>query len=191
MPVFDESARGTHAEDFQLLNYGHVHLVRNDWARDRLVADLRARDYMIFTVDLTTAANSDGVRGVVIDAVPDWPTTYGRTTWPGFTDGLTDHLLNADRQQVVLVLAGLDTAITRPGNEVVVLLDLLASVGRWHLLFGRRLICLVDTDDPDLDLPPLGAEHVRWSRHEFLIVHRNGARLPRWITGTDRQTGHR
>ena len=121
------------------------------------------------------------VRGCIIGAVPDGPDDYGRTTWPGFIDGLTDHLLSPRRELVVLVLSGFDQAAARPETEVMVLLDLLACIGRWHLLFGRRLICLVGTDNPDLDLSPLGAEHVRWNRHEFSLVHRSGARVPPWI----------
>jgi hypothetical protein len=41
----------------------------------------------------------------------------------------------------------------RRAGDVRALLDLLASAARWHLLFGRRLIRLIETDEPDLQLP--------------------------------------
>jgi hypothetical protein len=66
----------------------------------------------------------------------------------------------------------------------VVLLDHLASVARWHLLFGPRLICLVETTDPDLEFPPLVAEHSTWNQHEWLLALRAGARMPPWISNS-------
>jgi hypothetical protein len=181
VPIFDEADRGRHPEDYELLHYGHAHLYRNEWARDRLINDLQALGYVCVTVDLTRCVNSNDLRGAFIASVPGWPPDYGLTTWPGFTDGLTDYLLSPEREQVVLDLRGFDQPLAVEGTEVWVLLDLLVSIGRWHLLFGRRLICLVQTDRPDLDPLRLGGEDVRWSRHEFLLVHRAGARIPPWI----------
>jgi hypothetical protein len=76
---------------------------------------------------------------------------------------LTDHLLHADRPLLVLVLSGLDRVRRRDETAVLALLGLLASVARWHLLFGWRLQCLIETDDPDLELSGLGCERVGWN----------------------------
>jgi hypothetical protein len=84
-----------------------------------------------------------------------------------------------------VVLSGLQDLSAAAGTTPrLVLLEHLASIARWHLLFGRRLICLVETIDPDLELPPLGAEHGAWNRHDWLLAHRTGARLPPWISST-------
>ncbi|HEY0696583.1 MAG TPA: hypothetical protein VGD43_02100 [Micromonospora sp.] len=181
MPVFDDSVRGTHPEDYQLLQHGPLHFYRHRWARERLLVDLEALGYEPIEVDLGSCRDPGAVRRAVIQAVPGWPTGYGEGTWAGFADGLTDHLLHADRQQVVLVLTGWGTAYRADSTEALVLLDLLAGVARWHLLFGRRLICLVETDDPHLELPGLGGEQVGWNRHEWLYPHRMGSRIPPWI----------
>ncbi|MGY0235492.1 hypothetical protein [Longispora urticae] len=181
MVAFDDSARGMHPEDFTLLHYGHLHLFRNTWALSRLTTDLAELGYEIAEVDAAVCADADDLREAVIAAIADWPTGYGRETWPGFNDGLMDHLLTAERPYLVLVLKGLDQARARDAAAVAGLLDRLASIARWHLLFGRRLICLIHTDDMDLEIHGFGGEHVRWSRHEFLIRYRAG-RLPPWIT---------
>jgi hypothetical protein len=164
-----------------LLNSGHLHMYRHRWARDRLVADLTSSGYPMIGVDLSTCVDADTVRDAFIAAVPDWPAGYGRGSWAGFNDGLTDHLLHRERPLVVVVITGFDRCYSRGPDDSLALLDLLAGVARWHLLFGRRLICLIETDDPDLSLPTLGAEHVGWNRHEWLIAHRTGARHPPWI----------
>ncbi|WP_281901073.1 barstar family protein [Phytohabitans aurantiacus] len=178
MPVFDDSVRGTHPEDFLLLNAGHIHLYRHRWSVDRLLADLTALDYAAIYVDLATCGDADAVRDAVIEAVPDWPAGYGRASWDGFADGLADHLLHDARPLAVVVLAGFDLAPRQCASDSLVLLDLLASMARWHLLFGRRLICLIKTDEPDLQLRAVGAEHVAWNRHEQLMTHRTSARRP-------------
>ncbi|MGW4214381.1 barstar family protein [Lentzea sp. NPDC004789] len=180
--MFDDDVRGSHPEDFQLLHNGHVHLFRHPWALSRLVTDLAALGYEIVEVDVAACADADGLRAAVIAAVAEWPDGYGHGSWPGFRDGLTDHLLTAGRPLVVLVLKGLDGVRRADEESVRILLDLVASIGRWHLLFGRRLICLVETGDVELDTGPLGGEPAGWSRHEFLLVHRTGERLPPWIT---------
>jgi hypothetical protein len=109
-----------------------------------------------------------------------WPPGYGQGTCPGFGDGLSDHLLHSGQQQVVLVLAGFSRAHAVDQAAALTLLDMLSDIARWHLLFGRQLICLVETEDPDLDLPE-SRGRATWNRHERLLVHREGTRLPPWI----------
>ncbi|MEU4765088.1 hypothetical protein AB0H12_17695 [Actinosynnema sp. NPDC023794] len=125
---------------------------------------------------------ADSLREAVVRPVDRWPTGYGRGTWPGFTDGLTDHLLTAEHPLVTLVLHGLDHVRDRDQDAVSTLLDLLAAAARWHLSFGRRLICLIETNDVERDLGVLGGEQPGWTRHEFRLVHRSAERLPPWIT---------
>lgn len=182
MVVFNDDARATDREDFLLLHYGHLHLFRNAWALSRLVTDLAGLGYEIVEVDAASCDGADSLRDAVIGAIDDWPRDYGRGSWPGFNDGLMDCLLTAERRLVVLVLNGLDQARAQDDASVLVLLDLLASIARWHLLFGRRLICLIETDDTELDIGALGGERLGWSRHEFRLAHRRGERIPPWIT---------
>lgn len=157
-------------------------MYRNEWALSRLVTDLAGLGYEIAEVDVATCGDADNLRDAVIAAFDEWPSHYGRDTWMGFSDGLMDHLLNPARPRVVLVLKRLDQVRGRDDASVRTLLDQLVSIARWHLLFGRRLICLVETDDTALDLGVLGGEQPGWSRHEFLIAHRAGDHVPPWIT---------
>jgi hypothetical protein len=62
-----------------------------------------------------------------------------------------DWLLTAECPLVVLVLKGLDQVRSKDEASVLALLELLTSIARWHLLFGRRLICFIETDDVELD----------------------------------------
>ncbi|ANZ41933.1 hypothetical protein BBK82_44380 [Lentzea guizhouensis] len=91
-----------------------------------------------------------------------------------------DHLLTAEHPLVILVLKGVDRA--RDQTSVHALLDDLASIARWHLLSGRRFLCLVETDDTEFSTPTPGGEQPSWNRHEWLLRHRNGERVLPWIT---------
>jgi hypothetical protein len=180
--VFDDDVRGTHREDFQLLHHGHLHLFRHAWALSRLVTDLTGLGYRVVEVVAASCDSADSLRDTVIAAIDDWPTDYGRGSWSGFNDGLMDYLLTAECPLVVLVLKGFDQIRGKDEASILALLELLASIARWHLLFGRRLICLIETNDVDLDTGVLGGERPFWNRHEFLLAIRTGDRLPPWIT---------
>ncbi len=47
-------------------------------------------------------------------------------------------------------------------------LDIIASQARYFLLFGRRLLALVQSDDPRLHFKPVGACPVDWNGREWL-----------------------
>lgn len=169
-----------------LLQSGHLHLYRHPWALDRLLVDLRALGYETVRADLARCADDQAVREAVIDAVPGWSPGDWHPSWHGFANGLREHLLHEGRELTVLVLQGFDQARRNDKTQVAILLDQLAHAARWHLLFGRRIICLIGTADSDLDLPPVGAEFVSWNRHEWLLAHRTGTRRPPWIRFEDR-----
>jgi RNAse (barnase) inhibitor barstar len=47
-------------------------------------------------------------------------------------------------------------------------LDIIEDNSRHHLLFGHRLIALVQSDDPRIRFKPVGARSIRWNRKEWL-----------------------
>ena len=54
-----------------------------------------------------------------------------------------------------------------PGTAQIVL-DILARQARGALLIGHRLICLVQSNDPQLSFEPVGAMPVAWNDAEWL-----------------------
>jgi len=79
---------------------------------------------VLISVDFAHCTDADALRAAVITAVPDWPAECGRQTWPGFCDGLTDHLLHPGREQVALMITNIDPALATLPDETAVLLDL-------------------------------------------------------------------
>ena len=48
------------------------------------------------------------------------------------------------------------------------MLDMLANNARRHLLFGKRLICMVQVDEPRTSFEPVGAQRVNWNPREWM-----------------------
>jgi hypothetical protein len=53
-----------------------------------------------------------------------------------------------------------------------IVLDIMAGQARSAALFGRRMMCLVQSDDPDIRFEPVGATPVMWNDAEWLDAKR-------------------
>ena len=52
------------------------------------------------------------------------------------------------------------------------MIDIFAANSRLAMLVGHRMVCLLQTDDPRLKLPPVGATPVVWNGKEWLEKNR-------------------
>lgn len=95
-----------------------------------------------------------------------FPSYYG-VNLDALNDCLSD-LEIRDDSGLTLVLHELDSFVKREPDNAHTILDVLASNSRLHLLFGRRFIVLAQSNDPDLQLAPVGACPVLWNPQEFL-----------------------
>jgi hypothetical protein len=80
--------------------------------------------------------------------------------WPPSATGFT------------LVFLGFDSFAARYPGEAWGLLDIIARQCRTALVYGRRMLCLVQSDDPDLSFEPVGAVPVMWNDEESLDTNR-------------------
>lgn len=73
---------------------------------------------------------------------------------------------------LILVFTGFDAFARADARTAWILLDIVANRSRSASLIGRRLLCLVQTDDPDIRLEPVGASPAWWNRAEWLRSNR-------------------
>lgn len=99
-----------------------------------------------------------------------FPSYYG-ANFPALNDCLSD-LEISDEGGLVVGLSGFHRFAEREPDFAQSLLDCLASNARYHLLFGKRLLALVQSDDPDIEFAPVGACPVVWNGREFLRSER-------------------
>jgi hypothetical protein len=67
------------------------------------------------------------------------------------------------------VLDGFASFAAGPGSDVAFkLVDLIAGASRYHMLMGRRLILLIQSNDPGLRIEGLAAVNAGWNQREWL-----------------------
>lgn len=140
-----------------------------------VIADLSSRGYQIVTLDASSWATDADLHQAVATAL-DFPGYYGRN-FAALNDCLGDV---AERRYgwlpgafgLVLVLTGYDKFSRTSPRTAQILLDKVASQSRSASLFGGRLICLVQSDDPSISFSPLGAVFASWNEHEAPDSHR-------------------
>jgi hypothetical protein len=107
-----------------------------------------------------------------IAAALHFPDYYGRNL-----DALNDCMRDIEPAEestgFVLVFTGYDRFADSCPYDAQVVLDIFASHARHAALFGQRMICLVQSDDPDIEFKPVGAEPVMWNNTEWLVAKRH------------------
>ncbi len=175
MPVFDHDAPFNGDLAFQIAQDGHVSLF---WSIQRLGDTshwLADRGYQVVSIDGRGWESETDVHRSLAEAL-DFPEYYGANL-AALDDVLRDvaeerHGADPSASGTVVVVRGFDRIMGKDRTLGGGLLDAFESAGRYAALFGRRLLWLVQSDDPDMKTPPIGAREVKWFGPEFLRSER-------------------
>jgi hypothetical protein len=77
-----------------------------------------------------------------------------------------------DTTGLAVVFIGFDAFAGHCPRAAQVVLDIMADHSRQAALVGRRLMCLVQTDNPNISFEPVGATPVVWNDAEWLDAKR-------------------
>jgi hypothetical protein len=177
MASFNQEDRNENQLDWKILRDGSVALY---WRCELLDEDLswfRQQHYQVFTFDCDRWSSSEEMHTDFQKAL-NLPAYYGRNL-DALNDCLSD-LSVPDVGGVAFVLSRFDAYAKGPGAapagsgrpEAEVVLDLLARASRYHLLTGRRLLTLVQTDDPRIRFDGLACVFADWNQREWLNKNR-------------------
>lgn len=156
MAVFDSNDEAMYGRlDWQILKNGWSGIIRQPAVVDQCAAWFDDEGYRVVEFDCRGWTDDD-VMHAELAAKLDFPSYYGRNL-----DALNDCLrsMPLDEPGLLIVLRNFEAA---PANEHGQLLDILAGSSRMHLLFGKRLLTLAQTNDWDLRVEPVGACSVPW-----------------------------
>jgi hypothetical protein len=132
---------------------------------------LRRAGFAVVGLDASGWTTEDAFHADIAEAL-DFPDYYGRNL-----DALNDCLRDVmcgdygvprDSAGVVLAFAHYDVFARACPREAHLVLDILADHARRAAVLGGRLLCLVQSDDPGLHVPPVGAQPVPWNPQEWL-----------------------
>jgi hypothetical protein len=92
--------------------------------------------------------------------------------WQCLSEGFDEALADIWKQATgfALVLTGFDVFANRRFDDAQELLDVVAGHAWPAALLGRRLICLVQSDDPALNLHNIGMWTAHWFDRELQVA---------------------
>lgn len=175
MSAFDPDAWRRHQLDYSLLAESSVRLFWRRAVLDEAAGWLRRHAYQVVELDAADWRNDTDMHNAFAAAL-GFPRHYGRNL-----DALNDCLSEVAGYEygssrsatgLVLVIRRYDAfAAARPDTAAAVL-DIVATTARAGLLIGHRILCLVQSDDPDITFPTVGATPVSWNDEERLTATR-------------------
>jgi hypothetical protein len=179
MAVFEAGADNGQALDYVIARSGFATMY---WSRTVLAKDitwLRAHGYHVVTVDAGLWDNQTDMYQTLVNALnlPDCHESLS-----ALDDRLTEvrdpvHGLASKGAGLVLLISRFDHYTTWEPQVAHALLDIFTGHAAVAALVGIRMLCLVQSDDPDLEIPEIGAHSVPWNRAEFFHKTRHGKAL--------------
>jgi len=146
-----------------------VTLFHRPQALEETIAWLEANGYQV--VEMDAALWSVQTMHDAFSRTLSFPDYYGRNL-DALNDcmrDVVDHSYGWDpiSTGLVLVMKNYDGFVAQDPRAAQVVLDILAGISREASLIGRRLLVLVQTNDPNLRLEPVGATSVTLNGAEW------------------------
>ena len=138
---------------------------------------MQARSAVI-EVDAGSCADTAALLDALSRAL-DFPDYFGRNV-DAFNDCTRDVVADVWGSDLgatgfVLALGNYDAFVRRDTEAAHVVVDILANQCRNGALIGHRMMCLMQSNDPELRLPPMGATPMLWNDAGWLDARRGGS----------------
>lgn len=175
MATWDTDDETTHPVDFRLVHNTYVTMFWRSSLLDQTVDWLRTHAYDVVEFDAGSWASTADMLTDVAGGL-DFPDYFGRNL-----DALNDCMRDvasayygwhADATGLVIVLRAFDAFASIDRRAAQIMLDIFADQARCAILIGNRIICLVQSNDPQLAFEPVGAMPVMWNDAEWLDSQR-------------------
>jgi hypothetical protein len=152
--------------DWMLLRDGAVTLYYRRSFFDEDAAWLKDNGYSVHIVDCTDARQFK----LQMTRVFKFEENFGYKPWTGNLDALNDAFRHLDFDSsagVALCFVRFDALLQNNAPSARGTLDILESRSRDYLLTGKRLLGLVQSDEPFIQVGPLGCRGPRWNHREW------------------------
>jgi RNAse (barnase) inhibitor barstar len=165
--------------DWVILRDGGLYLY---WRREILADDLNWLESNAYTIISFEAAEwqstsdweSERLMHESLKAHLSFPDYYGNNL-DALDECMLEDLVVPDSGGLALVLNHYDrffkpvhNLASDGGSTAEVVLSIFAKAVRYHMLFGRRLLILVQSDDPKIEFGRLGGVGAGWNHREWL-----------------------
>jgi hypothetical protein len=166
--VFADTLDHLQRLDFQILRDGGISFYRAEAVLVEDLAWFAAQGYSVTRFDCASWTTLMQMHAE-LQAHLEFPTYYGRNL-DALNDCLSD-LKISDAGGRVVVFGRLDIFVSRGDAFRMAaegVLDVFIVASRRAMLFGRRLIVLIQSEDRNLSFAPLGGCTAIWNRREWM-----------------------
>lgn len=174
--AFDRDSFTSHHYDFLLAKNGPVAMFWKLSVLAEATEWLQSRGYELVTLDASRWTSAAEMHLEIASAL-DFPSHYGANL--AALDDCLGEVVTYDRaaseeaEGFVLVLVNFDTFLGRVPKTAHALVDIYAAQARSGALIGHRMLCLVQSNDPDLRIEAVGGFSVPWNPAEWLDATRH------------------
>ncbi len=161
--------------DWKLLERGAVALYHKSNVLSADLAWFRQQNYAIHELNAVTWATPADFHADAQRAL-SFPAHYSKNL-ASWIDCLAEMPV-PDDSGTLLVFRRYDAFAKAQSQLAQTILDSIETTSRRFLLTGRRLIALVQSDDPRIRFERVGAMPVTWNPHEWLDADRGVGRAP-------------
>jgi RNAse (barnase) inhibitor barstar len=161
MAIFQNNPDQWQRLDYSILQNGWISLY---WQRDVLDNDIswfEKEKFKIIDLDCTKWLDTKTIHKD-LKKYFDFPDYYGENL-AALNDCLSD--LEINDQGFIVVFRNFQSVDKDLTHK---LLDIFANNSRQHILFGEKLLTLVQVDDPNYQIEPVGSCPVLWNGAEWL-----------------------
>ena len=174
--TWDADAPTTQAVDYRLVQSTFVTMFWHTELLDQTVQWLHSQGYHIADFDTESWTSDTQMLDALAQGL-DFPDYFGRN-FNALNDCMRDvaaggYGWNASETGLVIVVRGYETFAAVDHSAAQTVLDIFADQARSAMLFGNRIICLLQTNDPNLSFAPVGAMPVKWNDAEWLNSKRS------------------
>lgn len=170
MAIFRNDGEEFQRLDWELLQNGAVTLYFRPQVLEEDVEWLKRHDYRVDSFECSLWVGTSEMHEALSCGL-EFPDYYGRNL-----DALNDCICDIEISEEggrVLVFNKYDSFAARFPDVAWSVLDIVEINARRLLLFGRRLIVLVQSDDPEISFEQVGGRPVIWNHREWLNTSRN------------------
>ena len=164
MPVFSDNPEEWQRLDLRLLQNGSIHLYCSPAILAEDAEWLQTHSYMLDNFDCSRWETKEKMHEELASNL-EFPDYYGKNL-DALNDCLGDIAL-PDGGGRVLVFNRYDVFTARFPDMAWPLLDIIDGNAWFHLLFGRRLFALVQSDNPGIEFPLIGSRPAMWNPREW------------------------
>jgi RNAse (barnase) inhibitor barstar len=165
MAVFENDPNEWQRLDWQILQNGWTSLYWQQNILDRDIGWFKNENYRIVDFDCAKWTNSERIHDDLKKRL-DFPDYYGRN-FNALNECLSD--LEINEPGLVVVFRHFQIIDKNIGHG---LLDIFADNSRLHILFGERLLTLVQIDNPNYQIENIGGLAISWNSAEWLNASR-------------------